>query len=202
MGKKKNNKTIEHPAVIGKDEKTVRVTCRGADSLPLDVIKEFQGNLKTRTKKDIEKIIKSILKHGFTFPFFVWEHEGCYYTIDGHGRIAALAELRRLGYNLPLLPVDYIEAANEAEAKEKLLQQNSHYGKITREGLVEFIGDLEINMDELSLPDITVSADGVDAEVKYKEKIELILECVNENQASELYSEFKERGLECRISTL
>jgi hypothetical protein len=202
MGKKKNEKMTSKPSAGNGVGREIKVTCRGADSLPMDTIEEFQGNLKTRTKKDIEKIINSILKYGFTFPFFVWEHEGRYSTIDGHGRITALTELRRKGYDLPPFPVVYIEAANEAEAKEKLLQQNSHYGKITREGLVEFIGDLEIDMEELSLPDITISADGVDTEVKYKEKIELIIECSDETQAAELYGEFGGRGLKCRISTL
>ena len=198
MGKKKN---IEVPAKE-KPLKTISVTCRGADVLPIDRIENFQGTLKIRSKKDIQKIIKSILKWGFTFPLFVWEYKGRYLTIDGHGRLIALSELRKQGYSLPLLPVVYIEAKNEAEAKEKLLQQNSHYGKITQEGLIEFLGDMEIDMEELSLPDITISVDGAGTEVRYKEKIELILECKNETQAAELYGEFKERGVKCRISTL
>jgi hypothetical protein len=201
MGKQKTAKTPER-ADKAAGKKTLRVTCRGAGSLPLDAIEEFQGGLKTRTKKDVEKITGSILKWGFTFPFFVWENGGRNLTIDGHGRIIALSELRKRGYDLPLFPVVYIEAADEAEAKQKLLQQNSHYGKITREGLIEFLGDLEIEMDELSLPDITVSVDGDEGEMKYTEKTELIIECSGEDQAAELYGEFKERGLKCRISTL
>jgi hypothetical protein len=185
------------------EQKTIRITCRGAGTLPLDHIEEFQGSLKIRTKKDIEKIIKSILKWGFTFPLFIWEHKGRNLTIDGHGRLVALAELRKQGYNLPPFPVVYIEAADEAEAKEKLLQQNSHYGKITQEGLVEFLGGLEINMEELSLPDITIKVDDLSpAAAKYKEKFELVLECADENQAAQLYGEFRERGIKCRISTL
>jgi hypothetical protein len=202
MGKQRAGKTLERSTVKKAAEKTIRVTCRGAGSLPLDVIEEFQGSLKSRTKKDIEKIIKSILKWGFTFPIFVWENKGRNLTIDGHGRIKALTELRRRGYDLPLFPVVYIEAAGEAEAKEKLLQQNSHYGKITREGLIEFLGDLEIEMDDFSLPDITVSIDNEGSAAKYQEKIELILECASEDQAAELYGEFKDRGIKCRISTI
>jgi hypothetical protein len=196
MGKKKN----VVPAEASK--KTIAVTCQGAGTLPLDRIEEFQGGLKARTKKDIEKIIKSILKWGFTFPFFVWKHEGRYHTIDGHGRILALVELRKKDYDLPPFPVVYIEAANEAEAKEKLLQQNSHYGKITREGLIEFMGDLEIDLEDYSLPNITVKLDDAGSSVKYQEKTELIIECSDENQAAGLYGEMKERGIKCRISTL
>jgi hypothetical protein len=202
MGKLKAGKILEYPALKKTDDKLIRVTCRGAGTLPLDAIEEFQGNLKKRTKKDIQKIIKSILKWGFTFPFFIWEHEGRNLTIDGHGRIIALGELRKQGYILPLFPVVYIEAANEAEAKEKLLQQNSHYGKITHEGFIEFTEGLEIDMEDISLPDITITDGNEIKAAKYTEKIELILECADENQAAELYGEFKDRGIKCRISTL
>jgi hypothetical protein len=122
------------------------------------------------------------------------------YVLDGHGRIAALSEMRRQGYDLPIFPVVYIDARDEEEAKIKLLQQNSHYGTITEEGFAEFIGDMVIDMGELALSEIKLP-DGT-VEVKYREKTELILECENETQAEELYGEFKERGIKCRISTL
>jgi hypothetical protein len=32
------------------------------------------------------------------------------YVLDGHGRIAALSEMRRQGYDLPIFPVVYIDA--------------------------------------------------------------------------------------------
>jgi hypothetical protein len=49
----------------------IRVTCKVSDYLPLETIGEFQGNFKKRTKKEVEQIIVSILKFGFSFPFFV-----------------------------------------------------------------------------------------------------------------------------------
>jgi ParB-like chromosome segregation protein Spo0J len=103
----------------------IRIECKGADLLPLDAITDFQGNLKKRGKKEVEQIIKSIEKYGFSFPFFVWNGTGDNYCLDGHGRLQALAELRRRGVDLPLFPVAYIDAADEAEAKQKLLRLNS-----------------------------------------------------------------------------
>lgn len=123
----------------------IRITCRGADSLPLDAIEDFQGNLKKRSKKDIDLIIKSIEKYGFSFPFFVWNGSGHNYCLDGHGRIQALAEMRRRGVSLPLFPVAYIEAEDEAEAKQKLLRMNSQYGHMTMESLNEFMDGETIN---------------------------------------------------------
>lgn len=48
--------------------------CNTADRLELGCLTEFQGGLKQRTAEDIEKIKKSIRRHGFAFPFFVWSH--------------------------------------------------------------------------------------------------------------------------------
>lgn len=130
----------------------IKITCRGADSLPLDAIEEFQGNLKKRSKKDIDLIIKSIEKYGFSFPFFVWNGSGHNYCLDGHGRIQALCEMRKRGVSLPLFPVAYIDAADEAEAKQKLLRLNSQYGQMSIDSVMEFTEGLEVDFGDLSLP--------------------------------------------------
>lgn len=134
----------------------IKVTCRGADLLPLDAIEEFQGNLKRRTKKDIELIIKSIEKYGFSFPFFVWNGTGHNYCLDGHGRIQALCEMRRRGVSLPLFPVVYVDAEDEAEAKQKLLRLNSQYGQMSIDSVMEFTDGLEVEFEDLALPSGTL----------------------------------------------
>ena len=83
----------------------IEIKCKGADLLPLDAIEDFQGGLKKRGKKEIDLIIKSIERFGFSFPFFIWNGSGHNYCLDGHGRIQALGELRRRGEYLPLFPV-------------------------------------------------------------------------------------------------
>jgi len=139
----------------GKEQ--IRIECSGADSLPLDAIEEFQGNLKKRGKKEIDQIITSIQRFGFSFPFFVWRGEGHNYCLDGHGRIQALAELRRKGHDLPLFPVSYIEAKDHAEAKQKLLRLNSQYGAMSVASVLEFTEGLEMDWEELALPEGTLS---------------------------------------------
>jgi hypothetical protein len=61
----------------------IRITCKAADFLPLESIEEFQGNFKKRTKKEIHQIIVSILKFGFSFPFFAWRYNGRHWCLDG-----------------------------------------------------------------------------------------------------------------------
>ena len=131
----------------------VKVKCDSKDFLELDDLSEFQGNLKARDDGDFEKIAKSIKKHGFSFPFFVWKKGKTNWVLDGHGRLGALRRMAAEGEKVPPLPVVYVKCKDEAEAKELLLKLNSQYGKMTAESVKEFIGDLEIEVEDLALPD-------------------------------------------------
>lgn len=53
--------------------KQFRITCTYNETLKLDDLQDFQGHLKIRNDDDYKKIIKSIEKHGFSFPFFCME---------------------------------------------------------------------------------------------------------------------------------
>ena len=50
----------------------IKINCTGSDFINIDDLHEFQGELKERSADDVDKIIRSIKKHGFSFPFFVW----------------------------------------------------------------------------------------------------------------------------------
>lgn len=68
----------------------MEITCKTHDTLPIHELTEFQGNLKKRSDKDFDKIEKSIKKHGFSFPFFVWVNNNTNYVLDGHGCLGTL----------------------------------------------------------------------------------------------------------------
>lgn len=185
----------------------VDITCKGADTLPLDSLEEgFQSMLKKRSKKDVEQIIQSIVTYGFSFPFFVTIIDGHNLVLDGCGRILALAEMRKRGADLPCFPVSYVSAHDEAEAKQKLLRLNSAYGTMTQSSVIEFMGDIEIDASEISLPGISFGSDMTESEetdgVEYKEKYEIIIQCVDENEMHDFYNEFSQRSIKCRLSTL
>ena len=134
------------------------INCTGSDTIELHQLTEFQGELKERSAGDIEKIIKSIRKHGFSFPFFVWAHAGengnyINHVLDGHGRLEALKKLQSEGEEIPPLPCVYVSAENEAEAKEKLLKLNSQYGHMTADSVAAFLGDLKLDFEEIALPE-------------------------------------------------
>jgi len=141
------------------EEKKIETKCTGIKNIRLETFKELQGNLKELSKANYEKLKASILKYGFSFPVFCYKQKDTHYILDAHQRIKTLKLLQEEGYYIPDLPTVFIEAKDKREAKEKLLQLNSNYGKITDEGLYEFMNEpnFEIDADflkQIDLPDI------------------------------------------------
>jgi DNA modification methylase len=64
--------------------------------------------------------------------------------------------MQKDGYIIPPLPVVYIQCKNKTEAKQKLLRLNSQYGKMTKESVLEFAEDIDLNFDEIALPDTVI----------------------------------------------
>ena len=133
-------------------KKVIKITCKGSGVIPLDQLQNFQGNLKTLDKPALEKLKRSLIKYGFSFPVFVWGNE----ILDGHQRIFAAKRLVEDGYSIGKIPVVEIEAKNKKEAGEKLLILNSEYGKKTNEGMLSFLDDFEVipDLDILEIPSI------------------------------------------------
>ena len=140
-----------------KSSMTISIKCETKETLNIAEMKVFQGALKERTDVDYDKIKLSIIKYGFSFPFFLWkDRSGNNWLIDGTGRHETLCKMQKDGYVIPDLPVVFIQCKDRKEAKQKLLRLNSQYGKMTKESVLEFAEDLEINFDEISLPDTTI----------------------------------------------
>lgn len=146
----------EHKKV--KEIKTISIKCDTKDTLNIAEMKVFQGALKERTDVDYDKIKLSIIKFGFSFPFFLWkDKDGNNYLIDGTGRFETLCKMQKDGYLIPDLPVVYVECKDKTEAKEKLIRLNSQYGHMTKESVLEFVGgEFELNTEEIALPDTTI----------------------------------------------
>ena len=129
----------------------ITVTCDTKDALPFEKLEVFQGSLKKRSPEDYRKIRESILRHGFAAPFFVWRDGERNRLLDGTGRYETLEAMRQEGYELPELPVVYVTAGSDADARELLLKITSQYGKVSSKGLEEFLKGLEIDLDGLAL---------------------------------------------------
>ena len=119
----------------------IPITCKGQKYIPIQNLQDFQGNLKELSIVQFEKLKESILKHGFSFPVFVWNNS----ILDGHQRIFVVNDLLKNGYSIGKIPCVEIEAKDKKEAAEKLLFLNSRYAKITEDGLIGFIDEVGID---------------------------------------------------------
>jgi hypothetical protein len=118
----------------------IKINCATEAKKRLIELVPFQGDLKLRTEADVTCLGASIREEGLIMPFAIWENDGKSYLLDGHGRRAALMELAVTDTDImeqefPVIPV---EAETEEEARKRLLQIVSQYGKVTKNGLKQF----------------------------------------------------------------
>lgn len=132
-------------------KKTIQIKCTGSTEFSLVELNDLQGELKERSPESLKRLRKSILKHGFIAPFFVWENPGTarLMIIDGHSRREVLNQMKDEGYAMPQFPVDFIDAANLDDAKAKLLAISSNYGKFTEQGVKGFLDSFDLKTDDL-----------------------------------------------------
>src|SRR5215475_14028963 len=117
----------------------IKITCTAATSIKLEELTPLQGDLKELTHRNFEKLKKSILKHGLSFPFFVWRHDRKNFVLDGHQRDRVLRKMQEQGYQVPPLPCALIEAKDRKDAAAKILLISSQFGKMTEQSLDEFL---------------------------------------------------------------
>lgn len=153
--------------------------CTVDKTLPLDYLKVLQGSLKTLLPENYEKLKKSVLKHGFIYPIFVWENieDAQIYILDGTQRYTALNKMKEEGYSIPQIPVVFIEAENMIDAKEKLLSAATQYGIFDEQGTIEFMKDLDFtealslaNLPEFNFSTIIEPDEGKTIEVSAHER--------------------------------
>lgn len=127
----------------------IKIKCKGHINLPLDSLVFFQGELKELTKDSYNKLRKQIVNHGFSEPISVWQHKDKNYILNGHQRVRVLRVLKEEKHTIPDIPCNLIEAKDIKEAKKKVLAFTSQYGKITDDGLYEFMNDADIPFEDI-----------------------------------------------------
>lgn len=139
----------------------IRVTCEGAALERLADLFELQGELKSLSEENYGRLKREIIQRGFSFPVATWrDSDGKLWILDGHQRTRVLRQLENDGWQIPSVPVVYVEAASLEEAKGKLLAAASQYGKLEEQGLYQFMsqGSIDLNelVDRFTFPDIDV----------------------------------------------
>lgn len=146
------------------DGNTIKITCTGAVTVPLEELADLQGNLKDLTEDNYTKLRNSIFEYGFSFPVFFWQDEhGVKWLLDANQRKRVLLRMRDEGFIIPELPANPIHATSKEDAKKRLLLLNSRYGHMTQEGFDEFIADVQFGniADLLDIPDVMFEGQSV-----------------------------------------
>lgn len=147
------------------------IIIKNPNNLPLidwKIVYDLQGDFKTITDERLAKLKRTIIKHGFDYPIFLWlDDEKTYWILDGHQRIRALESLEKDGFKIDNIPYCSVEAKTKKEAAEKILYLNSVYGEINPDtsffddfGLD--LADLDVNFDidfNFSLGDESINSD-------------------------------------------
>ena len=86
------------------------------EQIEINLINEYENNVKIHTDEQIEQIIMSIQKYGNNDPIAIDENNT---IIEGHGRFLAL---KRLGYNT--IPVIKLGHLTDEQKREYILIHN------------------------------------------------------------------------------
>lgn len=102
---------------------------------------ELQGDLKTLSKENYDRLRNSLEDRGLLAPFFLWPDPTTNkdYIIDGHQRKKIFTFEKVQPFEVPFI---YIPGETIDEAKQNLLVITSQYGTITEQGFNEFTFDL------------------------------------------------------------
>ena len=163
-------------------------------------ITEYENNAKLHPREQIEQIKKSIKEFGNNDPIAIDENN---IIIEGHGRFLALKEL---GYD----EVEIIRLSHMTDEQKKayILTHN----KLTMNSGFD-IDALKIELDDIVDIDMTdfgfeiskemdFNVDGKTDPKQIQDESVLIVEADTEYELENLYNEFQERGIKCRVSIL
>ena len=137
--------TITETALKSRIIRTESIMWRDLVFLQSDEFKEL-------SVADEEKLRQSILSNQFTDPFKVWldDSDNTLYCLDGKHRTIVLEKMITEGITVPeLLPATFIECANKQEAATLVLQFSSQYARTTYNGILGFIKDYSLDIDEI-----------------------------------------------------
>lgn len=175
--------------------KTIKIACSTKDHLPLSELNHFQGNLKSLSKDNYKALSDEIKQTGFAFPVMVWKNpEGINFIIGGHQRVRCLTQMRdNEGFEIPEVPIVYVEADDLKSAKRRVLQDVAQYGHVERDGLYEFMNESMLELDDISksfpIPQVNLDID--DFRIEYFEDVTKVDPKSDENEVSSLEVEPK-----------
>lgn len=176
--------------------KEIKMSVKKMEWMSYKALKPFQGDLKSLTEANFEKLKKEILDSEFSAALHAWCEEKkvkgktvkTYYTLDGHQRCRVLGKMEEEGFKIPLVPVVIVDAPNYKAAKKKLLGMASQYGSMESQGLYEFVEEsgLEKELLETNYNFPEVNAEKFSQEF-YEEEVSFTVKKGNQDENSEKF---------------
>lgn len=163
---------------------------------PIKELKPYKKNAKKHPKEQVEQIANSIKEFGFTQPVLIDKHNN---VVAGHGRVLGAKKA-----GLKEVPTLCLDDLTEEQIKAYRLADNK---------LNESEWDLSLLDEEVSMlsDDIDMSLFGFDVglseetekknkkvEFEIKKQNKVIVECISEKQAEDLYNRLVEEGYQCQ----
>jgi hypothetical protein len=142
--------------------KEIRIAFRPGPVLSHHDMHEFQDELKVIDEKDLEHLCQQIVDTGFAFSPHVWKDPSAdkWMIVDAHQRKKALQRLEQRGYSIPVFHTIEVLADSFEQAKQRVLQGTSQYGRMTPKGLADFSMKAGIRFEALGsfrFPEVKLS---------------------------------------------
>lgn len=143
-------------------EMKVSVCCTGSDALGIEEFVPFQGAFKSLSDKNYKRFKTQLLEIGIAAASTVWKKDGKNYLLDGNQRLETLIRMQEEGYEIPKIPVNYTECADEMDARRKVMALASTYGEVSESSLKDFadLAGLDMASAEIrfNFPEVDLSA--------------------------------------------
>lgn len=162
----------------------------------LDELTPYENNPR-KNESAIPYVAESIKRYGFKVPIVI-DTSGV--IVAGHTRYLASIEL-----GLDTVPCIIADDLTEEEIKEYRLVDNkvSEFAGWDFAMLEEELQELDFDAEAFGFELNNIDEDPADIkEVDYHENISVVVECDNDEEAEEIFTQLTEEGYRCRISTL
>lgn len=136
----------------GRGMEKLKINVKEIKYLGIEELHEFQGDLKSLSDENFNRLKNDLISTGFDFVLHVWldPKSKQYKLIDGHQRLKVLTALHSEGsLKIPKIPVALISAKNLKEAKKKVLKAASQHGETNRDSVLDFGFDSGFDFSEV-----------------------------------------------------
>lgn len=170
-------------------------------SVKIKEIKPYDRNAKKHDDTQINNVAESIRQFGFVQPIVI-DSNGV--IVIGHCRFEAA---KRLKYaEVPCIMVD--DLTPEQVDALRIVDNKTNESPWDIDLLTEELQDLDLSMFDFAwdLMEETALTEAEDKkermEVPYEEKISIVIDCEDEEEAEEIFEKLQGEGYSCRVSTL